>query len=83
MRAGHSAMNRKVFLARDPIVKSGKVSVLMPRTLIGIPLWVVFGIVGAWIATTKGRGGCFWFALCAALGPFGLALAAVVSRTRN
>jgi hypothetical protein len=50
------------------------------ETKIGIPLWLLFGILGAWIATTKGRGGCFWFVLCALLGPVGLVLAAVVSR---
>jgi hypothetical protein len=52
----------------------------MHRYWFGIPLWVVFGIVGAWIATSKGRGGCFWFALCGMLGPIGLVIAAVVPR---
>jgi hypothetical protein len=47
---------------------------------LGIPIWLLCGILGAWIATSKGRGGCFWFLLCAVLGPFGLILAAVVSR---
>ena len=44
----------------------------MHREWIGLPVWFVFGILGAWIATTKGRGGCFWFLLCALLGPIGL-----------
>jgi len=46
--------------------------------LLGIPIWIVFGIVGAWIATSKGRGGCFWFVACGCLGPIGLILAAVL-----
>ena len=36
----------------------------------------LFGILGAWIATTKGRSGCGWFLLCSILGPIGLILAA-------
>lgn len=47
---------------------------------LGIPAWIVFGIIGAVIATMKGRGGCFWFGLCAILGPIGLVIAAVVSK---
>jgi hypothetical protein len=45
---------------------------------VGISGWVVCGILGAWIATSKGRGGCFWFAVCWCLGPIGLVLAAVL-----
>jgi hypothetical protein len=45
-----------------------------------IPVWVVFGIIGAVIATSKGRGGCFWFAVCGCLGPIGLVIAAVLPR---
>lgn len=45
----------------------------------GIPVWVVCGIIGAWIATSKGRGGCFWFALCGLMGPIGVIIAAVIS----
>jgi ABC-type sulfate transport system permease subunit len=48
---------------------------------LGVPLWLVFGVLGAWIATTKGRGGCFWFLMCSFLGPIGLVIAAVVPRT--
>lgn len=47
---------------------------------LGLPLWMIFGIVGAVIATMKGRGGCFWFVVCAVLGPIGLVIAAVVGR---
>ena len=47
---------------------------------LGIPIWLLFGILGAWIATTKGRSGCGWFLLCSLLGPFGLILAAVVPK---
>jgi hypothetical protein len=50
---------------------------------LGIPSgWLICGILGAWIATTKGRGGCTWFVLCSLLGPIGLVLAAVVSSKR-
>ena len=48
--------------------------------LFGIPGWGVLGIIGAWIATSKGRGGCFWFLVCGALGPIGLIIAAVLPR---
>jgi hypothetical protein len=51
------------------------------REWLGLPLWFVFGLIGAWIATSKGRGGCFWFLLCAFLGPIGLLIAAVSPRT--
>ena len=48
--------------------------------LFGIPGWIVLGILGAWIATSKGRGGCFWFLVCGFLGPIGLIIAAVIPR---
>ncbi|MBI4705459.1 MAG: hypothetical protein HY744_30560 [Deltaproteobacteria bacterium] len=50
---------------------------------LGLPAWLLFGILGAWMATSKGRGGCFWFALCALLGPVGLVLAALMPRARG
>jgi hypothetical protein len=50
------------------------------REWLGLPLWFVFGLLGAWIATSKGRGGCFWFLLCSFLGPIGLLIAAVSPR---
>ncbi len=53
---------------------------VMHREWIGVPLWFVFGILGAWIATSKGRGGCLWFLLCSLLGPIGLLVAAVSPR---
>jgi hypothetical protein len=46
---------------------------------LGLPAWFVCGLIGAWIATTKGRGGCFWFLFCSLLG---LLLAAVSPRVR-
>jgi hypothetical protein len=52
----------------------------MHREWLGIPIWLLLGVAGAFIATSKGRGGCFWFALCAFLGPLGLVLAAIVPR---
>jgi hypothetical protein len=48
--------------------------------IIGIPVWVLFGVLGAWIATTKGRSGCGWFLFCAFTGPIGLIIAAVVKK---
>lgn len=48
--------------------------------LVGAPAWIVFGLLGAWIATSKGRGGCKWFLLCSILGPIGLIIAAVISK---
>jgi hypothetical protein len=48
--------------------------------ILGFPLWFLFGILGAWIATTKGRSGCGWFLLCAFLGPIGLFIAAVIKK---
>lgn len=50
--------------------------------VIGLPLWLLFGIIGAFMGTMKGRSGCGWFLLCALLGPIGLILAAVVSRKK-
>lgn len=50
----------------------------MHKGWLGVPVWLVFGVLGAWIATSKGRGGCFWFALCGLLGPVGLVIAAVI-----
>jgi len=40
--------------------------------------WLIFGIIGAWIATSKGRGGCLWFALCGIFGPIGLIVVALL-----
>ncbi|MEZ4649490.1 MAG: hypothetical protein R3E97_12050 [Candidatus Eisenbacteria bacterium] len=50
--------------------------------MIEIPLWLAAGILGAWIATTKGRSGCGWFLACALLGPLGLVIAAVIPKKR-
>lgn len=47
-----------------------------------LPLWFIFGIIGAYIGTMKGRSGCGWFLLCALLGPLGLLFAAIVSKKR-
>jgi hypothetical protein len=50
------------------------------KLAIGIPLWMLFGVLSAWIATSKGRSGCGFFLLGAILGPIGLIIAAVVSK---
>ena len=48
---------------------------------LGMPIWLVLGILGAWIATTKGRSGCGWFLLCVLLGPIGLILVAILPKS--
>ncbi len=53
----------------------------MHREWFGVPVWFACGVLGAWIATSKGRGGCMWFLLCIVLGPLGVLLAAVVPRS--
>ncbi|MBU1698737.1 MAG: hypothetical protein KJ970_11155 [Candidatus Eisenbacteria bacterium] len=52
----------------------------MMEAALALPIWFIFGVIGAWIATTKGRSGCGWFLLCSLLGPIGLFFAAVVPR---
>jgi hypothetical protein len=76
LRARASRIHRQ----RDRINASGDLEVLTMELFLGIPLWLLFGILGAWIATTKGRSGCGWFLLCALLGPIGLFIAAVISK---
>jgi hypothetical protein len=41
---------------------------------------LLFGVLSAWIATSKGRSGCGFFILGALLGPIGLIIAAVVGK---
>jgi hypothetical protein len=45
--------------------------------------WLLFGVVTAVVATTKGRQGCGWFILGVLLGPFGFILALVVTKNRE
>ena len=45
--------------------------------------FLLCGIVGAVIATNKGRSGVGWFLLCGLLGPIGVVLALVVSRDQK
>lgn len=54
----------------------------MELLVIGLPVWFIFGLIGALIGTMKGRSGCGWFLLCALLGPIGLFLAAIVARKK-
>ena len=54
----------------------------MHREWLGIPIWLLLGVIGAWMATSKGRSGCFWFLLCSFLGPIGLVIAAVIPSRR-
>lgn len=41
---------------------------------LGLLSWLAFGVVSAFVAKSKGRGGCAWFALGILLGPIGLIL---------
>lgn len=43
-------------------------------------IWLLFGVVAAVVATTKGRSGCGWFLLGVLLGPFGFILSLVVPK---
>ena len=43
--------------------------------LIGIVLWLAFGVIGAMIMSGKGRSGCGGFTLGVVLGPIGLIIA--------
>lgn len=43
-------------------------------------IWVVFGIIGALIASGKGRSGCGGFALGVLLGPIGVLIVALQAR---
>jgi len=44
--------------------------------------WLLFGIISAVVASTKGRSGCGWFILGVFLGPFGLILSLVVPKNK-
>jgi len=46
-------------------------------------IWLLFGIVTAIVAAGKGRNGCGWFLLGCLLGPFGLIMALVVSKSQS
>ena len=46
-------------------------------------IWLLFGIVSAVVATTKGRSGCGWFIIGILLGPFGFILALVVPKDQE
>lgn len=41
-------------------------------------IWLLFGLVSAVAADSKGRNGCGWFLVGTLLGPFGIILALVV-----
>lgn len=43
-----------------------------------VVVWIVCGVISAFVASNKGRSGCSWFALGVLLGPLGLILALVM-----
>ncbi len=45
-------------------------------------IWLVFGLVGAVVATNKGRSGCVWSVLGLLLGPVSFVLAITVSKNQ-
>ncbi len=45
-------------------------------------IWLVFGLVGAVVATNKGRSGCVWSVLGLLLGPVSFVLAIAVSKNQ-
>ena len=45
-------------------------------------IWLVFGLVGAVVATNKGRSGCVWSVLGLLLGPVSCVLAIAVSKNQ-
>ena len=46
--------------------------------VIAVIFWVVFGLVSAGIASSKGQPGCLWFVLGVMLGPIALIVALVI-----
>ena len=53
--------------------------------IIGAPvavIWLLFGLVGAVVATNKGRSGCGWSVLGLLLGPVSFILAIAVSKNQ-
>ncbi|MFH0882576.1 MAG: zinc ribbon domain-containing protein [bacterium] len=46
-------------------------------------IWLLFGIVSAVAASSKGRSGCGWFILGVLLGPFGLILVLVLPNLKK
>ena len=47
------------------------------------PVWLLFGVITAVVASKKGRSGFGWFVLGMMLGPFGFVLAVVVSENKR
>ncbi len=45
-------------------------------------IWLVFGLVGAVVATNKGRSGCVWSVLGLLLGPVSFVVAIAVSKNQ-
>ena len=43
-----------------------------------VTIWILCGVITAFVASYKRRSGCGWFVLGALLGPFGVILSLVV-----
>ena len=48
------------------------------REIIWSLVWAGSGLVGAMLASSKGRGGCLWFSILSSLGPFAILVALFV-----
>ena len=46
-------------------------------------IWIICGIIGAIIASNKGRSGCGWFIIVSLCGPLGIVLALVVPEDQS
>lgn len=45
---------------------------------VAILIWIVCGFGAGWVASSRGRGGCAWFAIGFLLGPIGLGAAFLI-----
>jgi len=55
----------------------------MEILLFGFLGWLIFGLVAAAIASSKGRSGCGWFIMGGLLGPFALVVALLPEKEKT
>ena len=60
----------------------GQTELLNTGALVAV-IWLLFGLVGAVVATNKGRSGCGWSVLGLLLGPVSFILAIAVSKNQT